>query len=207
MRSEERINQLERQVEHLQKLVVTDPLTGIYNKRHFNESLHKELERTRRSRQPTSLIMLDIDHFKSINDQHGHLAGDKVLQALANTLKHTIRLIDIPCRYGGEEFALILPSTPLVTAIQVAERLHQAIQQAEIAIDDDHALQITASLGVSSFDALDKADGEQLIARADQQLYQAKATGRNRVCAETTTMAGAQAQLTPEEKGALFDEE
>jgi two-component system, cell cycle response regulator len=180
----EQIALLQDQLTSLQQQVITDPLTQLHNKRHFNSSLETEMERTRRSQQPTSLILADLDHFKAINDTHGHATGDRVLVAAASLLKSELRMIDIPCRYGGEEFAIILPSTPLLTAIQVAERLRGALAHTEI--DAGAArLSVTGSFGVATFyPQQQRATPLSLLERADERLYRAKSAGRNRVCAE-----------------------
>lgn len=192
---------LQDQIVSLQQQVITDPLTQLHNKRHFNSALETELERTRRSQQPTSLILADLDHFKHINDTRGHAVGDLVLASAANLLKSELRMIDIPCRYGGEEFAIILPSTPLLTAIQVAERLRSALAGAEIDTGGTH-LKITASFGVASFQGDQKTTSTSLLQRADTRLYEAKKQGRNRVCAET--LGPAATAVNPDERAALF---
>lgn len=198
-----RIRVLQDQLATLQAAVITDSLTELYNKRHFSESLNREMERTRRSLQATSLILLDIDHFKTINDQYGHVNGDRVLQSVAKTLKAAMRIIDIPCRYGGEEFALILPGTPLLTAIQVAQRLREALEISDIELSVDTRIRASASLGVSAYQAHHKMTGEQLVERADKQLYLAKQNGRNQVCAEIETV-DLRTQLSNAEKDALL---
>src|SRR5690606_36432878 len=147
-----------------------------------------EMERARRSLVPTSLILVDLDRFKSINDTLGHLVGDQVLDQAAHVLNKELRMIDVPCRYGGEEFAIILPSTPLPIAIQVAERLRIAVSTDTIATDKG-TMQTTASFGVSCFQHHQKADRSAFIERADQKLYDAKRNGRNCVCAETPDAA------------------
>lgn len=180
----EQLALLQDQLANLQQQAITDPLTQLHNKRHFNVSLETEMERTRRSQQPTSLILADLDHFKTINDTHGHTTGDRVLVAAASLLKSELRMIDIPCRYGGEEFAIILPSTPLLTAIQVAERLRGALANAEIGAGAAR-LSVTGSFGVASFyPQQQRATPLSLLERADEKLYRAKSEGRNRVCAE-----------------------
>ncbi len=191
---------LRQEIANLQLQVITDPLTQLHNKRHFTWALETEMERTRRSFQPTSLILADLDHFKSINDAHGHIGGDRVLVAAASIIKNELRMIDIPCRYGGEEFAIILPATPILTAIQVAERLRLALAQAEIDTGKGR-LSVTASLGVSCYVAHQKTSAINLVERADQKLYEAKSSGRNRTCAETLSAPSA---VTADERAVLF---
>lgn len=195
------VEKLTREVIQLRQQVIRDPLTGLFNKRHLNDALATEMERSRRNRLATSLILLDIDHFKAINDHYGHVAGDRVLEALARVLEQAVRMIDIPCRYGGEEFAVILPSTPLVIACQVAERIRIAIANTQIALETE-TITVTASLGLSCFTDDQQSTPLKLTERADRELYQAKHCGRNRVHSEP--WAETSTQLTEEEKAALF---
>lgn len=166
------------QVELLRHEVRTDALTGLGNIRELHDSLDQEMERTRRSLQPTSLIMLDIDHFKQVNDTYGHLLGDKILQHLSRQLRESLRKLDIPCRYGGEEFAIILPSTPSLIAIRVADRLREQIAAKSVSIDSN-TVSVTVSIGVETFLPHHRDSVTELIDRADQQLYRAKRDGRN----------------------------
>jgi two-component system, cell cycle response regulator len=197
----ERSNQ---ELHQLREQVIRDPMTGLYNKRYFSAALATEMERSRRNRLATSLILLDIDHFKRINDTYGHVAGDKVLERLARILEQTVRMIDIPCRYGGEEFAIILPSTPLTIACQVAERVRAAIEETRIALDAQ-TINITASLGVSSFFDDQESTPLNLIERADKELYTAKQNGRNRVQSEPWIQTSA--QVSEDEREALFGDD
>ncbi|WP_301378235.1 MULTISPECIES: GGDEF domain-containing protein [Thalassolituus] len=163
----------------LRKQVVTDPLTGLFNVRHFRKSLEHELERTRRTGMTTALIMVDLDHFKNINDTWGHESGNQVLQTVAQLLQDQTRKLDICCRYGGEEFAVILPSTELMLARQVAERCLNALRETVIPLDETD-LQVTASIGVAVADNSAKT-AESLIENADECMYEAKRGGRNQV--------------------------
>ena len=198
------LEQLRQSVAELAEQVRSDALTGLYNKRHLMASLETEMERTCRTLQATSLIMLDVDHFKAVNDTHGHLAGDKVLQSVARIIKSAIRKIDVACRYGGEEFAMILPSTPLLTAVHVAERVREFIAESPVGVGE-LKLPITVSIGVSSYLATQNASIEKLLDRADKQLYRAKTSGRNQVCAEPLS-ATASSSISEEEKNALFND-
>lgn len=172
--------ELRQSLAELSDLVGTDPLTGIANYRSFMQALEQEMERTGRSGQPTTLIMLDLDFFKKVNDTWGHEVGNQALIHIARLLQQTVRKLDIPCRYGGEEFAVILPNTNLRASIPVAERLRQIIEETPLQVDEQ-PLSLTASLGVDTFDVVEEAGPEELIKRADHYLYQAKQKGRNQV--------------------------
>jgi len=161
----------------LEKWATTDPLTEHFNRRHFFEMAHRELDRSYRLHSPLSFIMLDIDNFKKVNDQYGHLVGDMVLVRLAKILRQQLRSVDLCCRYGGEEFVLCLPDTHLEGAKDVAERIRLAILQETIRSNDDLPLSISISLGVA--DSQDDQSVEGILKRADAALYQAKDGGRN----------------------------
>jgi len=161
----------------LEKWATTDPLTEHFNRRHFFEMAHRELDRSNRLHSPLSFIMLDIDNFKKVNDQYGHLVGDMVLVRLAKILRQQLRSVDLCCRYGGEEFVLCLPDTHLEGAKDVAERIRLAIQQETIRSNDDLPLSITISLGVADNQGDQSVEG--ILKRADTALYQAKDGGRN----------------------------
>ncbi len=171
---------LRQSLSELSELVRTDPLTGLANYRYFSQAMEQELERTQRSGQPTTLIMLDIDHFKKVNDQWGHEVGNQALKHLAQLIVQTVRKLDIACRYGGEEFAIILPNTTLPASIPVAERLCQTIAETPLLVGEKQ-LQLTASLGIDTYKFGEQASPEELVQRADHYLYQAKQEGRNRV--------------------------
>ena len=161
---------------------LVDELTGLYNRRYFNDAIHREVERFKRFGQQFSLVMLDVDHFKRFNDTYGHLAGDDALQAVAAVLLETARTFDHVVRYGGEEFALILPHTDADQAAAAAERLRQAVERRPVqALGQPSTL--TVSLGVATFPE-DAINARDLIGRADEALYEAKLT-RNRVCSYT----------------------
>lgn len=165
----------------LREQVITDPLTGLYNVRHFRSALEVELERTVRTGSPTSLMMIDLDRFKQVNDQWGHEVGNKVLKSTANLIKEMTRQLDIQCRYGGEEFVVILPATNILLASQVAERLRKRIQASRITVGDD-SFEVTASIGLAVKAAGEHGSASKLIKAADECLYEAKETGRNRIC-------------------------
>ncbi len=163
----------------LQELSITDPLTHLYNRRYLMENLGRELQRSLRSQAPLSLVMVDIDHFKQVNDTYGHQQGDEMLVALAGCLKTHLREYDIAARFGGEEFTLVLPDTSLPPAIQVAERLRQAVHELTFAAAAE--LRITISLGVAGFPDSGIQSVNDLIREADAALYRAKRGGRDRV--------------------------
>lgn len=165
----------------LYKMAIIDPVTNIYNKRFFLERLKEEFGHTKRTGYGLSLLMIDIDHFKKINDTYGHLAGDMVLQQLASTLKSVVRGEDILARYGGEEFVVILRETKRPGAINLAERMRGEVEGAQFTFEEDR-LSITISIGVASMEG-DYATPDELIKAADDKLYQSKEGGRNRVTA------------------------
>ncbi len=163
---------------------ITDVLTGMHNRRYLQERLRGELASARRSQTPLACLLLDADHFKRINDEHGHLAGDSVLRELASRISSEIRANDIGARFGGEEFAVLLPTTPVDEAAKLAERIRKAISRTPIELGGGQSIRVTVSVGVSSVvptrQSTDLAGvGEQLIAEADSALYRAKSEGRN----------------------------
>lgn len=177
--------------EELRKMAITDGLSQIYNRRYFLELLEREFPRAQRYKLNLACIMIDIDHFKAVNDQFGHLQGDFVIQRLGAIIKEEIREIDIPARYGGEEFIVLLPETDDRGTVSVAERLRKRTEDENFtrneAIRQTQELHITISLGVAVFPSKDIIHPNDLIKVADDALYQAKNEGRNRtVIAEPT---------------------
>jgi len=168
----------------LRLLSTTDGLTGLYNRRHLENMLRTELVRSRRTRQPVSVAMFDIDHFKRFNDTHGHDQGDRVLQAVASAVKRLVRETDIPCRYGGEEFLIILTATTGDAAFNVAEQLRAGVEALEV-----DGLKVSISVGVATVPDVDAGDAEALVAAADAALYEAKRSGRNRVAVAAAAKA------------------
>lgn len=165
--------------EKFQELSFTDPLTGLLNHRYFYQVLPEVMDRAQRNSFPMALIMLDIDFFKQYNDTHGHVAGDQVLRTLAGLMVRACRQGDIVCRYGGEEFSIILPRTTMDEALVVAERVREAISQHPFpGHETQPGGQITVSMGVVAYPGDAGAPGE-LVDRADQALYAAKGSGRN----------------------------
>ena len=165
--------------ERYRKLSITDDLTGLFNQRHFHERLSSEMARARRYDRPLSLILMDIDDFKSFNDAYGHLAGDKVLSRLGEALIEAVRESDSPFRYGGEELAVILPETTIDDACKLAERIREAVIQLTFAPVRGTTVSTTVSVGVSLLRMDETAD--DFIRRVDTAMYQAKAEGKNRV--------------------------
>lgn len=166
----------------LEQQVNTDFLTGCASRRHFLEHAEQELQRIRRYGGEMSILMLDLDHFKQINDSHGHQAGDITLQTFVNICQELMREVDVMGRVGGEEFAILLPETGIRRAVEVAERLCQAIAAARIRVENAPSpIRFTTSIGVASSTAADTCF-ESIVKRADRALYQAKNSGRNRVC-------------------------
>jgi diguanylate cyclase (GGDEF)-like protein len=176
----------------LELLARTDPLTGLANRRAFMETGSRELARARRYRSELALLMIDIDHFKAINDTHGHHNGDLVLNSLAAVSRATLREIDLPSRLGGEEFAVLLPQTSCAQAAIAAERLRAALAADRVVLPNGSVIQYTVSIGISCLGE-QTADLESLLTQSDRALYQAKRGGRNRValCAVEAVCAAA----------------
>jgi len=167
--------------EEIYRLTIVDGLTQIYNKRYLYEALERELIRGRRHGRHLAVLMFDIDHFKRINDLHGHLAGDFALKELARIVQSRIRRDEVFARYGGEEFCVILPETELEGAVELAERLRQQTQDHTFVFQQDK-IRMTISVGAALLSEDDRNAGE-LLKRADERLYEAKNAGRNKVCA------------------------
>jgi diguanylate cyclase (GGDEF)-like protein len=170
-----------RLFEQTRQLSITDSLTELYNRRHFFEIAALEFERTHRYNRALSVVMIDIDHFKSINDTHGHTVGDLALCEIVTRIKSSVRTVDIVARYGGEEFVVLMPETGLEEARQVAERIRQIVANRPIE-HKDAIIFATLSLGVAEMDKNTK-DLDELIKYADRALYKAKTRGRN--CVES----------------------
>lgn len=171
--------QLQKSQAALAELSTHDGLTGLYNHREFQRQMGEAIERYRRYGQPFSLLMLDLDLFKAVNDAQGHQAGDEVLRAVATRVRAEVRPTDQVARYGGEEFAVILAETPGSGALAVAERIREVVGMRPITLADGLQIPITVSIGAAAFPE-DAESGAQIIAAADQALYAAKKAGRNR---------------------------
>ncbi|SDJ57670.1 diguanylate cyclase (GGDEF) domain-containing protein [Mesorhizobium muleiense] len=166
--------------ETLEHAALTDGLTGMQNRRYFDDALKEYLEEFRRIDKPVGLMILDLDHFKQVNDTHGHDVGDQVLRAVANCLKDMTRYHDVVARLGGEEFAVVTPNMDAELLSRFAERIRKAIANMSI-LSGNVRLKITTSVGLAIWDR--KETAEEFYRRADRQLYEAKRQGRNRVCA------------------------
>ncbi len=166
------------ELEALRQQVVKDPLTGLFNMRYFQMALEREIERAERSGGCLSMAMVDLDHFKRVNDTWGHEAGNRVLKAVADVIVKSTRKIDVQCRYGGEEFAVLLPGASASVAAMVGERLRNDIAHCMIE-HEGQVIRVTASVGVATISSRDQLGPQLLTKVADQQLYLAKQSGRN----------------------------
>lgn len=191
---------LQAVIDGLNELSLKDPLTGLANRRQLEHVLEAEIDRVARSGEAALLLMLDIDHFKSVNDSYGHLAGDQVLQAVAQALASCIRPMDTAARYGGEEFAVVLPSCQPAFGHAVAERIRRTIQATPVRVSPSVDLRVTVSIGGAFALQWIRSTTELWTDRADQQLYIAKTGGRNRLCLE----AQPDSTVSAEEKHLLF---
>jgi two-component system, cell cycle response regulator len=187
-------------IDSLCELSLKDPLTGLANRRHFRAVLARELDIVARSGNSALLLMLDIDHFKKINDSHGHLTGDRVLQAVARCVASCVRPQDTVARYGGEEFAVVLPDCQVSYGETVAERIRQSLSALSITVSPVLNLQISMSIGGAFAPVWVRSTADLWTERADTQLYRAKAGGRNRVCMDHQQVIS----VSAEEKSLLF---
>ena len=185
---------LARASESYMQAALTDPLTGLQNRRYFDDALREYLREFALIDRPLGVLMLDLDHFKPLNDTYGHDNGDRVLRAVAQCLQEHTRYHDVLARIGGEEFAIIVPNSSLVGLERFAERIRQAVAETPILIDGE-AVTVTTSIGIAEWDG--QEDGEALIKRADRHLYGAKAAGRNRV-------GSTPSPLPPKVRSAIF---
>lgn len=191
---------LQSMLDGLCELSLRDPLTGLSNRRHFNHLLNREIESVARSGESVLLLMLDIDHFKQVNDTYGHHAGDLVLQAVSKCLQACVRPMDTVSRLGGEEFSVILPNCPATFGPVVAERIREAVAGLVITASLSETIRITISIGGAYAPEWVRSTIELWTERADQQLYRAKSSGRNRVFIEEQLNVA----VSADEKGMLF---
>jgi len=200
------VDSLRQQISELSELVSTDALTGLFNFRHFKTVLQAEMDRSKRSGIPTSLVMVDVDHFKAINDNYGHEAGNLALKSLADILSGEVRTTDIVCRYGGEEFAMIFPETHLNLAVKVADRIRKQISSEPIAVDGDE-IKLTVSMGASVYMKFSVLDFNDFVASVDKYLYEAKQSGRNCICHIDYSELRSVTEVGVDERAMLFNAE
>ena len=187
-------------IDALCELSSRDPLTGLANRRHFELALAGEIDRVARAGEPAMVLMVDIDHFKKVNDAYGHPAGDQVLKVVAQALADCIRPMDTVARFGGEEFAMILPNCPPSFGHMVAERVRAKVQSRLVTVAPGQTVQVTVSIGGAFAPQWVRSSAALWVERADQQLYRAKAEGRNCACLEQPLVS----PVSAEERGLLF---
>lgn len=175
------IKDLEASKEKLRVLATTDPMTKLYNRRSFTNMAANLLGQAKRDAQSMSILMIDIDKFKNINDAHGHDVGDIVIITMAENLRNMVRKGDLVCRYGGEEFVLLLPNTPIGGACALGEKIRQQIEDSIVKVESGGQLHVTISIGATEVDVLAEKNLEPALKRADIALYQAKEGGRNKL--------------------------
>jgi diguanylate cyclase len=191
---------LQAVIDGLCTLSSRDALTGLSNRRQFELAMAREIDRVARSGEPALVLMIDIDHFKKINDTLGHSAGDEVIRAVGQSLADCVRPMDTVARFGGEEYAIILPNCPPAFGHTVAERIRLKVQRRPVTVAQGVEVSVTISIGGAFAPQWVRSSAPLWIERADQQLYRAKSEGRNRACLEQPTVS----QVSAEEKGMLF---
>jgi len=198
--STDEVTWMQKLIDGLCELSSRDPLTGLSNRRQFEMALAREIDRVARAGEPALVLMIDIDHFKKVNDTHGHAAGDLVLKAVGQVLHDCIRPMDTVARMGGEEFAMILPNCPPAFGHLVAERVRLKVGARPVPVGPGQEVRVSVSIGGAFAPQWVRSSAPLWIERADQQLYRAKSSGRDRACLEQPTVS----QVSAEEKGMLF---
>ena len=200
------VDNLRQKIDELSALVSTDALTGLYNFRHFETVLQAEMDRSKRSGIPTSLVLVDADHFKAVNDTYGHETGNLALQHLADILRGEVRTTDLVCRYGGEEFAMIFPETHLNLAVKVADRIRERVARRPLVVDDSE-VGLTVSMGASVYMKTSVLDRNDFVASVDKYLYEAKQSGRNCICHIDYSDLRSVTEVDVDERAMLFNSE
>jgi diguanylate cyclase (GGDEF)-like protein len=196
------LGELREKVQALSEQVLTDALTGLYNYRHLLWAMNQEIERVHRAGGAFSLIMLDFDNFKAINDQYGHEFGNQVLKTAGTFFQRSLRKLDVPCRFGGEEFVLVLPSTELRDAVQLAERIREGVTRIQLQAEGQR-VPLSVSMGVDTYRANDRVTPEVFLDRADRYLLRAKLAGKNQV--HYPHMSDLADGMSKDERAALMD--
>ena len=199
----EEVDALRRRCRELEAMVRTDALTGFYNYRYLIDALEREMERTRRTGLATGLIMLDLDHFKRINDRYGHEKGNEALVHVAGLIRRTIRRLDLPCRYGGEEFLVILPATRLEPALLTAGRIQRILHQTPVKTGENR-IELTASFGVDAFSPREGLSAGELIHRVDRFVLEAKGAGRDQIRYDKARVRNEATEVTDAERKGLL---
>lgn len=197
-----RLLKMEKVNRHLQSLSITDGLTGLYNKRFFNKQLKIEIARTKRTGEPFCLMFIDLDNFKSINDNLGHAKGDEFLVNICRRITQKIRPTDFACRYGGDEFTAILSETSLLDGIIIAQRWHELIKS----VAKQMKVKVSSSIGIDEYDVTSAISAEDFLEKVDQELYNAKRTGKNKI-SHPDLLRQSRAEeksVTPSEKDTLY---
>jgi diguanylate cyclase (GGDEF)-like protein len=198
------LKELRLACQHFKEQATIDFLTRLYNRRFFDNQLELAVEQARRDRVPFSLIIMDLDYFKKINDQFGHVTGDQVLQHVARLIKENARKVDTPARYGGEEFAILMPGTGIEGALSAARRIKRNLENSPLPTEKG-SIKITASMGVGTYRPFSKLSATEFLEQVDHLLYLAKERGRNCIVHEDISLYQPSEGLSAEEKKALLN--